>query len=155
MPWLKDPTLPVWIGVTVFLVFLMLFPLGSIFHASLWDETGFSLGRYLEVFTNAVFLKAIWNTVVISFWVGVISVVIGALLAWLVTRTDLPWKKPIRALVMASFVTPPFLGAFAWTLAGRTQRGSAEQTLPFDHRLRRCPVQYLHDAGADLRHGPL
>ena len=54
-PWLKDPTLPVWIGVTVFLVFLMLFPLWSIFRASLWDESGFSLGRYLEVFTNAVF----------------------------------------------------------------------------------------------------
>src|SRR5215510_1903661 len=77
-PWLKDPTLPVWIGVTVFLVFLMLFPLGTIFRASLWDETGFSLGRYLEVFTNTAFLKAIWNTIVISFWVGVISVVIGA-----------------------------------------------------------------------------
>ena len=123
-PWLKDPTLPVWIGVTVFLVFLMLFPLGSIFRASLWDETGFSLGRYLEVFTNAVFLKAIWNTVVISFWVGVISVVIGALLAWLVTRTDLPWKKPIRALVMASFVTPPFLGAFAWTLLAGPNAGA-------------------------------
>src|SRR5678815_3631348 len=67
IPWLKDPTLPVWVGAAVFLVFLMLFPLGSIFRASLWDETGFSLGRYLEVFTNAAFLKAIWNTVVILY----------------------------------------------------------------------------------------
>jgi iron(III) transport system permease protein len=123
-PWFKDPTLPVWVGAAVFLVFLMLFPLGSIFRASLWDETGFSLGRYLEVFTNAAFLKAIWNTVVISFWVGVIAVVIGALLAWLVTRTDLPWKKTIRALVMASFVTPPFLGAFAWTLLAGPNAGA-------------------------------
>jgi iron(III) transport system permease protein len=123
-PWFKDPTLPVWVGTAAFLVFLMLFPLGSIFRASLWDETGFGVGRYLEVFTNAAFLKAIWNTVIISFWVGVISVVIGALLAWLVTRTDLPWKKPIRALVMASFVTPPFLGAFAWTLLAGPNAGT-------------------------------
>jgi iron(III) transport system permease protein len=123
-PWFKDPTLPVWVGTAAFLVFLMLFPLGSIFRASLWDETGFGVGRYLEVFTNAAFLKAIWNTVVISFWVGVISVVIGALLAWLVTRTDLPWKKSIRALVMASFVTPPFLGAFAWTLLAGPNAGT-------------------------------
>ena len=50
--------------------------------------------------------------------------IIGALLAWLVTRTDLPWKKPIRALVMASFVTPPFLGAFAWTLLAGPNAGS-------------------------------
>src|SRR6266850_2077265 len=119
-----DTTLPVWIAAALLLVFLIVLPLGSIFRASLWDETGFSLGRYLEVFTNAVFLKAIWNTVVISFWVGVISVVVGGLLAWLVTRTDLPWKKPIRALVMASFVTPPFLGAFAWTLLAGPNAGA-------------------------------
>ena len=55
---------------------------------------------------------------------GAISVIVGALLAWLVTRTDLPWKKSIRALVMASFVTPPFLGAFAWTLLAGPNAGS-------------------------------
>jgi iron(III) transport system permease protein len=123
--------LPVWIAAALLLVFLMVLPLGSIFRASLWDETGFSLGRYLEVFTNAAFLKAIWNTVLISFWVGVIAVVVGALLAWLVTRTDLPWKKPIRALVMASFVTPPFLGAFAWTLLAGPNAGALNKLFRF------------------------
>jgi iron(III) transport system permease protein len=121
----------VWIAAALLLVFLMVLPLGSIFRASLWDETGFSLGRYLEVFTNAAFLKAIWNTVLISFWVGVIAVAVGALLAWLVTRTDLPWKKPIRALVMASFVTPPFLGAFAWTLLAGPNAGALNKLFRF------------------------
>jgi len=121
---LKDPTFPVWLGAALLLVFLMLFPLGAIFRASLWDGNGITLNRYLEVFTNEQFLKAIWNTLIISTWVGVISVIVGALLAWVVTRTDLPWKKPIRALVMASFVTPPFLGAFAWTLLAGPNAGS-------------------------------
>jgi iron(III) transport system permease protein len=121
---LSDPTLPVWVGAALLLVFLMVFPLGAIFRTSLWDENGFSLSRYVEVFTNQQFLKAIWNTLIISTWVGAISVVVGALLAWLVTRTDLPWKKAIRALVMASFVTPPFLGAFAWTLLAGPNAGS-------------------------------
>jgi iron(III) transport system permease protein len=120
----KDPTFPVWLGAALLLVFLMLFPLGAIFRASLWDDSGITFSRYLEVFTNQQFLKAIWNTLIISTWVGVIAVVIGALLAWLVTRTDLPWKKPIRALVMASFVTPPFLGAFAWTLLAGPNAGA-------------------------------
>jgi iron(III) transport system permease protein len=120
----KDPTLPVWLGAALLLIFLMLLPLGAIFRASLWDESGFSIGRYLEVFTNEQFLKAIWNTVIISTWVGIISVAVGAALAWLVTRTNLPWKKTIRALVMASFVTPPFLGAFAWTLLAGPNAGS-------------------------------
>jgi len=121
---LKDPTLPVWLGAALLLVFLMVFPLGAIFRASLWDGNAITLNRYLEVFSNEQFLKAIWNTLIISTWVGVISVIIGALLAWVVARTDLPWKKPIRALVMASFVTPPFLGAFAWTLLAGPNAGS-------------------------------
>lgn len=120
----KDPTLPVWLGAALFLVFLMLFPLGSILQSSLWDASGLTLHKYLHVFTNQQYLKAIWNTLIVSFWVGVLAVIIGALLAWLVTRTDLPWKKPIRALVMASFVTPPFLGAFAWTLLAGPNAGS-------------------------------
>jgi iron(III) transport system permease protein len=127
----KDPTLPVWVGAALLLVFLMLLPLGAIFRTSLWHENGFSFGRYLEVFTNAPFLKAIWNTLIISTWVGAISVVIGGLLAWLVTRTDLPWKKSIRALVMASFVTPPFLGAFAWTLLAGPNAGALNKFYRF------------------------
>jgi iron(III) transport system permease protein len=131
LPRFKDPTVPVWIGAALFLVFLMILPLGSIFRASLWGESGFSLGRYVEVFTDTAFLRATWNTVVISFWVGILSVAVGALLAWLVTRTDLPWKKPIRALVMASFVTPPFLGAFAWTLLAGPNAGALNKLFRF------------------------
>jgi iron(III) transport system permease protein len=120
----KDPTLPVLLSAALLLIFLMVFPLAAIFRASLWGDAGLTLQRYLEVFTNEQFLKAIWNTLIISTWVGVIAVAIGALLAWLVTRTDLPWKKAIRALVMASFVTPPFLGAFAWTLLAGPNAGA-------------------------------
>jgi len=119
-----DRTLPVWIAAALLLVFLMLLPLGWIFVTSLKGEQGLSLGSYAEVFTEKAFLRAIVNTLVISFWVGVIAVLIGALLGWLVTRTDLPWKKGIRALVMASFVTPPFLGAFAWTLLAGPNAGA-------------------------------
>ncbi|HEY7713355.1 MAG TPA: iron ABC transporter permease [Candidatus Binatia bacterium] len=120
-----------WLGAGLFLVFLMLFPLGEIFRASLWDQAGITISKYVEVFSNEQFLKAIWNTLIISTWVGVIAVIIGALLAWLVTRTDLPWKKPIRALVMASFVTPPFLGAFAWTLLAGPNAGALNKFYRF------------------------
>jgi len=118
-----DPSLTIWLGAAVFLVLLMLFPLAAIFKTSFWDESGFTFSKYIEVFTNGPFLTAIWNTIYISFWVGLLAVFVGALLAWLVTRTDIPFKKTIRALVMASFVTPPFLGAFAWTLLAGPNAG--------------------------------
>ena len=101
----------------------MLLPLGWIFVTSLRGEEGWGISGYVQVFTQQAFLRAIWNTLIISFWVGVIAVLIGSLLAWLVTRTDLPLKQTIRALVMASFVTPPFLGAFAWTLLAGPNAG--------------------------------
>ena len=120
---LWDPSLTLWIAAALFLVLLMLFPLAALFKTSLWDESGITVGKYAEVFTNGPFLKAIWNTIYISFWVGLLAVFVGGLLAWLVTRTDIPFKKTIRALVMASFVTPPFLGAFAWTLLAGPNAG--------------------------------
>ncbi len=126
-PWLAlkalDRTLPVWLGAALLLIFLMLLPLGWIFVASFRGEQGFSYAGYIQVFTERAYLKAIWNTVVISFWVGAIAVLIGSLLGWLVARTDLPLKRTVRALVMASFVTPPFLGAFAWTLLAGPNAG--------------------------------
>ncbi len=118
-----DRTLPVWIGASLFLIFLILRPLASIFITSVKGEQGLSLKGYIQVFTEKAFLEAIWNTVIISFGSALIAVLIGSFVGWLVTRTDLPLKRTIRALVMASFVTPPFLGAFAWTLLAGPNAG--------------------------------
>src|SRR5258706_5424039 len=122
-----DGTLLVWCGAAIFLILLMVLPIGAIFKASFWDEQGLTFQKYSAVFTNGAFLSAIGNTLVISFWVGMLSLAIGGAIAWLVTRTDLPFKKTIRALVMASFVTPPFLGAFAWTLLAGPNAGALNQ----------------------------
>src|SRR5919106_3613685 len=56
-------------------------------------------------------------------WVGLASLAVGAPLAWLTARTDVPGKTLIRGLVMASFVTPPFLGAFAWVMLAGPNAG--------------------------------
>ena len=44
-------------------------------------------------------------------------------MGWLVARTDMPMTRTIRALVTASFVTPPFLGAVAWELLAAPNSG--------------------------------
>jgi iron(III) transport system permease protein len=119
-----DPSVAVWVAASASLVLLMLLPLGSIFWTSIVTPAGLTFAHYLKVFTEEAYLRAIWNTLVISFWVGVLAVASGSLLAWLVTRTDLPGKRWVRALVMASFVTPPFLGAFAWTLLAGPNAGA-------------------------------
>src|SRR6267378_2391525 len=52
-----------------------------------------------------------------------IPVWVGAPLAWLTARTDVPRPGLIRGLVLASFVTPPFLGAFAWVMLAGPNAG--------------------------------
>jgi iron(III) transport system permease protein len=118
-----DRALPVWIAAALTLVFLMALPLGWLAHMSVSGEAGYTLARYQTVFMDPALQKALWNTVVLAFWVGLASVAVGAPLAWLTARTDVPGRGLIRGLVLASFVTPPFLGAFAWVMLAGPNAG--------------------------------
>jgi iron(III) transport system permease protein len=118
-----DRALPVWAAVVLALVFLMALPLGWLVWMSVGGAAGATLAHYARVAQDPALLKALWNTVVLSFWVGLASIAVGAPLAWLTARTDLPAKGLIRSLVLASFVTPPFLGAFAWVMLAGPNAG--------------------------------
>ncbi|MBD5654870.1 MAG: iron ABC transporter permease, partial [Candidatus Eremiobacteraeota bacterium] len=56
----------------------------------------------------------ILNSLELAGGVACIAVAVGTPLAWLVSRTDIPFRGAIRALILAAFVTPEFLGAEAW-----------------------------------------
>ena len=113
----------VWLTAALALVVLMALPLGWLGYMSVSSETGATLAHYRAVFTDPHLQKALWNTVVLAFWVGLASLAIGAPMAWLTARTDLPGKRLVRALILASFVTPPFLGAFAWVMLAGPNAG--------------------------------
>lgn len=119
-----DRSLPVWLLATLALVFLMALPLGWLVLVSVTSEQGFTGAHYLEAFTDVQLRKAFWNTMVMALWVGLGSLAVGAPLAWLTARTDVPGRGLVRALVLASFVTPPFLGAFAWVMLAGPNAGA-------------------------------
>jgi iron(III) transport system permease protein len=118
-----DRSAPVWIIAAAALLLLMLLPLAWVGYLSVSGESGLTLAHYARVFTDARLQRALWNTVVLAFWSGLLSLAIGAPMAWLTARTDLPGKRVIRGLIMASFVTPPFLGAFAWVMLAGPNAG--------------------------------
>lgn len=105
----------------------MALPLGWLAWVSVSSEGGPTLTHYRKVLADPALRKALWNTVVLAFWVGLASIAVGAPLAWLTARTDVPGKALIRGLVMASFVTPPFLGAIAWELLAAPNSGLLNQ----------------------------
>src|SRR5512145_3431571 len=102
-----DRSVPVWVMAALTLALLILLPLGWLAYVSVSSEAGLTLAHYRKVFTDPQFQKALWNTVILAFWVGLASLAIGIPMAWLSARTNLPGKRLIRILIMASFVTPP------------------------------------------------
>src|SRR5262249_16522808 len=67
------------------------------------------------------------TTLGIAVAVSLASCLVAAPMAWLVARSDMPLSRTIRVLVMASFVTPPFLGAIAWELLAAPNSGLINQ----------------------------
>jgi iron(III) transport system permease protein len=118
-----DRSAPVWVLTAGALALLILLPLGWLGYMSVSDARGITFAHYIRVFTDPRLQRALWNTVILAFWSGVLALAIGAPMAWLSARTDLPGKLAIRSLVMASFVTPPFLGAFAWVMLAGPNAG--------------------------------
>lgn len=118
-----DRSLPVWAAAGLALVLLMGLPLGWLLSLSVTGAGGATLTHYAQVLADPALRMALWNTVVLAFWVGLASIAVGAPLAWLTARTDVPGPALIRGLVMASFVTPPFLGAFAWVMLAGPNAG--------------------------------
>jgi iron(III) transport system permease protein len=118
-----DRAAPVWLLAAAALVLLILLPLGWLAYISVSGPQGVTLAHYARVLGDPPLQRALWNTVVLAFWVGLFSLAVGAPMAWLTARTDLPGKRAVRALMLASFVTPPFLGAFAWVMLAGPNAG--------------------------------
>jgi iron(III) transport system permease protein len=118
-----DRGAPVWLIAVAALLLLILLPLGWLAYMSVRAEHGVTLAHYARVLGDPPLQKALWNTLVLAAWSGLVALAIGAPLAWLTARTDLPGRGAIQHLVMASFVTPPFLGAFAWVMLAGPNAG--------------------------------
>ena len=122
-----DRSLPVWVLTALVLVALVVPPLGWLAWMSVSAQGGPTFAHYVRAFTDVAFLRALGNTAIMALWVGVVSLALGAPMAWLCSRTDLPGRGLLRGLILASFVTPPFLGAFAWVMLAGPNAGAINQ----------------------------
>lgn len=138
-----DPSL-ILLGVAgLFLAFLVLLPLGWLGAFSLSDENGVpGFANFGELADPSLFLEPFLTTLGIALGVATMACVIAMPLAWLVARTDVPFRRTLRFLVMTSFITPPFIGAVAWVLLAAPNSGLLNQYYrwifgagPFDHLL--------------------
>src|SRR4051812_23640872 len=103
-----------WLLAAVLAV-LGLLPLAWLAYYSIVDQDGqLTIANFAALVRDATLRKPFLLAIGMALGVGALSCAIATPLAWLVARTDMPGRRLARALVTASFVTPPFLGAIAW-----------------------------------------
>jgi iron(III) transport system permease protein len=114
--------------MVIVLAVLVLLPMYWLLVTSLRDASkAFTLEHYRHLVADPAFVKPFITTLWTSAAVAGLCLAAAAPMAYLVSRTDLPAKRLLRMLVLASFVTPPFLGAFAWVLLGGPNAGLVNQ----------------------------
>jgi iron(III) transport system permease protein len=119
-----DISWPILIAFAAVLCVLIVLPMSWLVYFSVTDRDGaFTLANFAELITNPTFVDPLITTVIVATSSAMICCAVASPLGWLVARTDLPLRRTVRALVTASFVTPPFLGAIAWELLAAPNSG--------------------------------
>src|ERR1700716_1503577 len=127
-----DWTKPVLWLFAACLVALIVLPLSWLAGYSLTDrDRHVTLQNFVKLFHGPDFLDPLLTTARIATGSAMFCCIVAAPMGWLVSRTDMPGRQFIRALVTASFVTPPFLGAVAWELLAAPNSGLLNQLYRF------------------------
>ena len=107
------------LGLSVgILVVFVAFPVFLIFFNAFWNsETNtFNLIDVVNVLKEPSTYQALLNSVIIAAGTTTGCTIVGTFFAWLVTRTDLPWKRFMKGMFLIPFMLPSFIGALAWKM---------------------------------------
>lgn len=98
------------------LLVVVAFPMLLIFFNAFWVDGQFNLADVAQILQKRETYEALLNSLILSGGVTVTGTIIGTLFAWLVTRTDLPFKRAMKLLFLVPFMLPAFIGALAWKM---------------------------------------
>ncbi len=120
------PRLSFWGAMTliaaVIFAFLLVLPLGKLVWSSFSPSRSTSFGEfsvwqtYVDFFKYRYYYGTLLNSLFVSTSATILATLVGFPLAYLVSRIELPGKLLLRAAIVLTFVSPPFIGAYAWIL---------------------------------------
>jgi iron(III) transport system permease protein len=87
-----------------------------------------TLSNYTDLLGDTTLLRLLWNTLVFSFGSSFLSIFTGTVLAFLVTRTDMPLKTVVVATNTFLFAFPVMIYCIGWSLL-LSDRGVVTQWL--------------------------
>ena len=101
---------------TAILVVVVAVPMLLIFFNAIWVNGAPNIGDVFRVLSNEDTYEALANTLFLGIGVTITGTIVGTFFAWLVTRTDLPFKKTMKLMFLVPFMLPAFIGALAWKM---------------------------------------
>ena len=110
------------IAILCFFVLFVVYPLILVLYSSiLAPETN---NITFDYFTKFFSRKYYWSTLTNSFYVTIASTCLAALIgvpmAYIMRTVKIPGSKYLNVLIVISYLSPPFIGAYAWIqLLGR------------------------------------
>ena len=73
------------------------------------------------------YTKILGNTLFVAFAATLMALVFGFATAWILNRTDVPFKRTLEQAMAVPYYVTPLLGAFAWSLLGSPESGLINQ----------------------------
>ena len=82
------------------------------------QATGYTTVNYTDLFTSRMAKTNLWtpllNTVLLAVGTCVVSILYGGLFAFLITRTDLAWRKYLSSIFIFPYIMPQWTLAVVW-----------------------------------------
>ena len=110
------------LAIAAILVYLIAPPLFFLGQASVSSgdlisgRTGFTLEHYRTILSSGSTLKLFLNTLAFALGSSLLGLLVGGMLAWIVERTNTPFRKLVYVAVFLHFGTPLILRVIGWIL---------------------------------------
>jgi len=129
------PSLIIIVGfLTVCPVIMLIF--GS-FSEGLGDFGSFTLAKYTEAYTDRAFAGIIVNTIIFTIGSALVATSLALFLAYLNTRTNIPFKFLFRIISIIPMMIPHILFSVSWVLLLNPSNGLINlflrQVFPLEH----------------------
>jgi len=118
-------------GVAAVAAVLVLYPVFFLFQAALdvgdpqiRPPTAYGLDNFSGIFQ---YPQILLNTLTVSVAATVMALVFGFVMAWILTRTNVPGRHLFEQLMAVPYYLTPLLGALAWSLLGSPESGFINQ----------------------------
>src|SRR6266566_4601641 len=139
-------------GCVVIAVWFVFVPLSALIYNAFTEDTGFGPGGFsvddvVVKYKSWHILGLLRNSVIFAVGTALTTFVMGALVAWVVERTDAPGGSLFHTLSLLSFAMPGLLIAMAWIFVFSPNIGWGNAVLKAAFGLSEAPVNIYSMAG--------